>query len=104
MLPAVMLRQREMDLHEWPPLRTFWLPNKVHTGFLWGVVCLAGVTLDARTHNVLPGRRTATVPRHNVIQGQILAVADFAAILAGIFVPFGNVRPSELQFPLWHID
>src|SRR5690606_27190611 len=100
MLPAVVLLQAEIDLHERAPLRPLGLANEMHTGFLRCAVCLDRIALDARADNVLPAGRAAAIARDDVVEIEILPVEHMAAILAGVFVALEDVMPRELHFLL----
>ena len=97
MFPAIVLVQREVDLHEWPPLRSFRFANQMHPGFLRRAVRLARVARDAGANNVFPCRRSAAISRSDVIQIQILPLESLSAVLADVFVALENVVPGELD-------
>jgi len=102
MFPTVVPLQAEVDLHERTPLRSLWFADEVHSGFLRRAVGLLRVALDAGADDVLPSRRPATVARDDVVQIQILAVKNFAAVLAGVFVALKDVVARELDFLFGH--
>src|ERR1017187_9563447 len=90
-LPTVVVMQAEVDLDERPPLGPFGLADKMQAGLLGRAVGLLRVAFDAGADDVFPRRRAAAVARDDVIQVQILAVEDAAAVLAGVFVALKNV-------------
>ena len=102
-LPTIVLVQREVNLHERSPLWPLGLADQTHASLLRRTVCLAGVALDARAHNVLPRRRTAPVARDDVVQVQVVAVAGLATVLAGVLVALENVMPREYDFLFRHM-
>ncbi len=102
MFPAVMLVQREVDLHEWPPLRALGLAHQVQARLERRAVRLARIARDARADNVFPGRRAAAVARDDVVEVQIFPVENLATVLARILVAFENIMPRELHFLLRH--
>ena len=97
MFPAIVLVQREVDLHEWPPLWSFRFANQVHPGFLWCPVRLVRVAADAGANDIFPRRRSTAISRSDVIQIQILPLKSLSAILADVFVALENVVPGELD-------
>lgn len=100
MPPTFVLRRRESDVQKWPPLRSLWPANQRHLRFLRKPVALARVTRDARTNDILPRRRAAAIARQDVIEVQLNAIENVAAILAGVLVALENVVPGELHFLL----
>ena len=98
MFPAIVPVQADVDLDEWTPFRALRLADEVQSGFLRRVIGLGRIALDARANNVFPRRRAAAVARDNVVQIQIFAVANFSAVLAGVFVALKNVVSRELHF------
>jgi len=102
MPPAVVLVQREVDLHERPPFRALGLAHKVQPGLEGRAVGLAGVARDARANDVFPARRAAAVARDDVVEVQVFPVKNLAAILAGVLVALEDVVPRELHFLLRH--
>ncbi len=97
MLPTIVTVQAEADLHKGTPLGPTGLANQVQACFLWRVIGLFGIALDAGANNVLPRCRPAAVARDDMVQVQVLAFEDDAAILAGVFVPLKDVVPRELD-------
>ena len=98
MFPTVVLIKAEIDLHERTPLRTFRLADEMYLRFLRRAIGLLRIALDAGANNIFPGRWPATVARNDVIQIQILAVENPAAILAGVFIALKNIVARELDF------
>ena len=94
--------QRQIDLHKRTPLRLLGLAHEMHPDFQRRVIRLERIARDTGAHNVFPRGRTAAIARHDVIQIQILAIKNVAAVLAGVFVALENVVPGELHFLLRH--
>ena len=101
-LPAIVLVEAEIDLHERPPLRPLGLADEMHPGLLRRAIGLVRIALDARADNILPRGGSATVARDDVVEIQILAIENVAAVLAHVFVALKNIVPRELHFLLWH--
>jgi len=97
MFPAFVLVQAKADLDERTPFGPLGLANQIHPRLMWGAVGFARIAIDAGAHDVLPSRGAAPITRCHMIQIEILAVKNLAAILAGVFVPFKNVMPRELH-------
>ena len=105
MLPAIMLVQTEIDLHEWPPLRPHRLSNQVHVHLMRQAVALARVTRDARANHVFPTRVPAAISRNHVIKVQIAAIKNMPAILAGELIALENFKSDFFGdcFSLCHV-
>src|SRR6185369_1447348 len=97
MLPAIVVMKAEVDLDKGPPLGPLGFSDQPHARFLRRAIGLLSVTRNAGTDNVLPGGRSAAVPRDHVIQIEILAIERPAAVLAGVLVSLENVVPCELD-------
>ncbi len=102
MLPAVMTVQGKINLHKRAPFGALGLAHQVHVGLVRGPIGLVRIAFDAGADDVFPRRRAAAIPRHDVIQVEVFAVKDFAAVLAGVLVPLENVMPGEFDFFLRH--
>ena len=100
MFPEVVLRRGERDLHKWPPLGPLRLADQAHVRFARKLVAFARVAADARTHHVFPCRGSAAVARHDVIQIELAAVENLAAVLAGVLVSLKNIVACKLYFLL----
>ena len=87
-------------MHERTPLRSLRLSNQTHVGFLREPVAFARVTLNARANHIFPCRRPASVPRHDMIEIQLISLENPAAILAGVFVALENIVTRKLHFLL----
>ena len=61
-------------------------------------VALACVAGDAGTDNIFPCRLPASIPWKNVIDVQIAAVEQIAAVLARVLVTFKHVQSCEFDF------
>src|SRR5438445_801562 len=100
MLPAIVMLEPEIDLHEGPPLRPFWLPNQMHSGLMRGPVGLDRITADTRADNVFPRGRSAPVARDDMVQIQVFAIKVVTTILAGVLVSLEDIVPRKLHFLL----
>ena len=98
MFPAIVMSEAKVDLNERPPLGSAWLADEMHVGFLRGMIRLAGIAGNAGAHDIFPGCRATPITGNNVIQVQILAVKDLAAVLAGVLVALKNIVTCELDF------
>jgi len=93
-----MLWRVERDVQKRPPFRALWFADQCHLRFLWQAIAFHRVTWNARTDDILPRRRSTTIPRDHVIEIQIVAIECLAAVLAGVLVPFEHVMPRKLHF------
>jgi len=66
--------------------------------FLRKTVAFAGITGNAGANHIFPRRHSAAVPRYDMIEIQVTALENLAAILAGIFVALENVVTRKLHF------
>src|SRR5437016_2109851 len=101
--PAIVLVKAELDLDKGTPLRRLRFENEVQTGILRGEIGLECIAADTRTDNVFPGSRPAPVARDDVVQIQVFAVENLAAILAGVLVALEDIVPGEFDFLLRHV-
>ena len=97
MLPTVVVRECEIDLHERAPFRALGFADEMHARFLRSAIRFESVALDTRTNNVLPSGRSSAIPGQHMIQIQILSVARFAAVLAGVLIALENIVARELH-------
>src|SRR6266568_6777079 len=97
MLPTVVVVKAQVDLDKRTPLGPFGFADQPHGRFLRRAVGLLRVTPNARTHDILPSGRTATVTWDDVIQIEIFAIKRPAAVLAGVFVSFEDIVPCEFD-------
>jgi len=74
----------------------------MQSSLLRRAIGLLRIALDAGAHNIFPRRWTAAVARDHVIQIQVPAIKDLAAILAGIVVALENVVTGKFHFLLRH--
>src|ERR1043166_9534615 len=100
MLPAFVVLEAKIDLHELTPLGPLGFADQMHASLGGRAVGLARIAPDAGTDNVFPRGRTSPVSRDDMIQVEILPFENFAAILASVAVPLENVVPGELDFLL----
>ena len=98
--PAFVMGETEVDLHKGAPLRAFRLTNQVHGRFDRRFIGLAGVTGNTGADDVLPVGGTTTITGNDVIEIQVLALKNLAAVLAGVPVPLENIVPREFDFLL----
>ncbi len=84
MFPTVMPGEGEADLHKGTPLGPFWFADEMQAGLLRCAIGFTRIALDAGADNVFPGGRPAAVARHHVVEVQIFAVKNIAAVLAGV--------------------
>ncbi len=101
MLPQIVLRSGKRNLHERAPLRPLRFPNQTHVRFPGEPVALARIAGDAGANHVFPGRRSAPVARHDMIQIKIAPVKEMAAILAGVFVALEHIVAREFYLLFW---
>jgi hypothetical protein len=69
-------------------------------GFQPSSVGFQGIALDTGADDILPTGWTASVTRDYVVKIQILALASFAAVLAGVLVTLEDVVACKLDFLL----
>src|SRR5205085_6883904 len=98
--PAFVLWRIKRDVQERPPFRALRFADQHHLHFLRKAIAFARVTGNARTHYVLPRRRSAAVARNHVIEIQIIAIKSDAAVLTGVLVALEHVVARELYFLL----
>jgi len=96
-----MLWRRKGDVQERAPLRALWFANKTHARFLRQPVAFARVTWNARANDVFPRRCPAAIARHDMIEIQIVAIENVAAVLTSVLVTLENVVTGELNLLLW---
>src|SRR4051794_35394064 len=72
----------------------------MEAGLLRGAIGFESVAFNAGAHDIFPGGWAAAVAGNNVIQIEVFAVKNVAAILAGVFVPLKDVMTCELHFLL----
>jgi hypothetical protein len=100
MFPTFVLVHAQIDLHEGTPFRTLGFADKVHAGFLRSVIGLAGVAGNAGANDIFPSRGATAIAWNDVVEIQILAIKNLAAILARAVVALKNIMPRELDFLL----
>ena len=99
--PAFVEGGAEGEMDEGAPLWTFGLFDEAHTGLGGGAVGFAGVTRDAGADDVFPVGAAAVVAWNHVIEVEIFAVKQFAAVLAGVAIAFVDVVAGELDVTPW---
>ena len=102
MLPAIVTVQAEVDLHKRTPLRPLGFADQMQARLLRRVIGLLRITLDAGANNIFPRRRAAAIARNDVVQIQIFAFKNNAAVLARVFIALKNIVPGKLHFLLRH--
>ncbi len=95
MFPAIVLVQTEVDLDERTPLGPLGFADETKPRLLRCAIGLEGVAFDARAHDVLPSRRPAAVAREHVVQVEVFALKNVAAILAGVLVALKNIGEKK---------
>src|SRR2546423_9009929 len=97
MLPAIVMLEPKVDLHEWPPLRPLRLPDQMHSRLMRGPIGFDRIALDTRADDVFPRGRSAPVARNDVVQVQVLAIKLVTAILACVLIPLKDIMPRTLN-------
>src|SRR5439155_1360546 len=64
-------------------------------------IAFARVAGNARANHVLPCSRPSAIARHDVIEIELAAVKNLAAVLAGVLVALKHVVPGKFHFLLW---
>ena len=98
MFPAFVMGQPDVHLDKRTPFRTFRFAHQMQACLLRSAICFSRVAGNAGANNVFPGRWPAAVTRNNVIEIQIFALKNLAAVLAGVPVTLENIVPRELHF------
>jgi hypothetical protein len=100
MLPIVVVVDPEIDLEKRTPLRPLRLADEVQSRFVRSAIGFPGITFDAGANNIFPGCRAAPVTWNDMVEIQIFAFENTAAVLAGIPVTLENIVPGEFYFLL----
>src|SRR5262245_4244040 len=87
-------------MDERPPLRSLRFTNQAHVRFAREPVAFTRIAADAGTNHVLPRGSTSPITRHDVIQVELAAIENLAAVLAGVLVALENVVASKFYFLL----
>ena len=103
MFPTVVLVEAEINLHERTPLGSLRFLHQMQASLLRSAVRFARITRDAGADNVFPRRRTAAITGNDVIQVQVFAIKQMAAVLAGVAVAVEDVVARELHLLFWHV-
>src|SRR5881227_3593511 len=101
MLPEVVLRRGKSDLDERPPFWPFGSTDQAHVRFTRQPIAFARVARNARANHILPRCCSTAVARHDVIEIELAAVKNLAAVLAGVLVALEDVVPGKFHFLLW---
>jgi hypothetical protein len=99
-LPKVVLRSRESDLHKRPPLGSLRFSDQAHVRFSRKPVPFARIAVDAGANHVFPSCGPAAVARNDVIEIELAAIKELAAVLAGVLVALEHVVPGKFHFLL----
>ena len=83
-------------------IRPYRLSMQGHARFCWSSVTLPIVALNARAHEVFPGIKTPTRPRHNVVHGQ--RDFGFPAVLTTVTITTQDVFARKDDFLVWNTD
>ena len=100
-LPEIVLGRSKSDLNKWPPLRPLRSADQAHVGFAREPVAFARIARNTRANHVFPSRRPAPVTRHDVIQIELAAIEEVAAVLTGVLVSLKDIVSGEFYFLLW---
>ena len=100
-LPEIMLRRGKSDVDEGTPFWPLRLADQAHVRFTRQPVAFARVAGNARANHVLPCSRPSAIARHDVIEIELAAVKNLAAVLAGVLVALKHVVPGKFHFLLW---
>lgn len=98
MFPAIVLLAAESEMDEGTPFRPLRFGDQVHLGLVRQLVAFASIARDAGANDIFPSGQAAAVARDDVIEIQVFAVKDSAAVLAGVFVALEDVMPGEFHF------
>ena len=98
MAPAFVLRRLKCDLDKRAPFRALWFADQRHVCFTREAIALLRITRNAGANDIFPRGRSAAIARDNMIEVEIVAIEDVAAVLAGILVPLENVMSRKLYF------
>jgi len=96
--PTVVRVPAESEVGEWSPFGAPRFADQLHPGLTGQVIALAGVAADAGTHHIFPGRLATPVAWKHMVEIEIFAVENPAAILAGVPVALEHIVPRELYF------
>ena len=61
-------------------------------------VAFSRIARNAGANDIFPGRLTLQVAGNDVIEIELSAVENVAAVLAGIFIPLENIVPRKFDF------
>ena len=98
MLPAFVRVGGERDIYKGSPLRALGFSGECHVGLVGKAIALASVARDARANDIFPGRLTAPVARHHMVEVERLSRKNAVAVLAGVFIPLKNIVACEFHF------
>ena len=72
MLPVIVDSTPEGHLDKGSPLGTLRLAHQTEAGFRRRAIGFPGITWNARANDVFPSRGPSTIPRDDVIRGDLL--------------------------------
>ena len=87
-------------MDERPPLRPLWFADQTHVRLSREPISLSRIAGDARANDVLPRRVPSTIARHDVIEVELAAVENLAAVLTSVLIALENVVTSKFHFLL----
>jgi hypothetical protein len=96
--PALVLLRRERHVNKRPPLWPLRFSDERHVRLMRETVALARIARNARADHVFPNRGSTAIARQNVIEIQLAAIENLAAILTGILVALENIVPRKFYF------
>ena len=88
-------------MDEWPPFWPLRFSDQAHVSVTREPVAFARIAADARTNHILPRRRPSPVAGNNMIQIELAAIENLAAVLAGVLVALEHVVARKFHFLLW---
>ena len=101
MLPEIVLWGRKCDMHERPPFRSLRFANQAHVRFARKAIAFTRIATDTRANHVLPRGCSSPITRYDVIEIELAAIENLAAVLAGVFVTFKHIMSGKFHFLFW---
>src|SRR5256886_10623731 len=98
-LPEIMLRRGKSDVDEGTPFWPLRLADQAHVRFTRQPVAFARVAGNARANHVLPCSRPSAIARHDVIEIELAAVKNLAAVLAGVPGALQHAPAGKFHLP-----
>ena len=97
----VLLDKR--TIHQHAPMGFARLAHGIHGAFFRKAIAFVRVALNAGKHHILPVGLCAAAAGNNVVNRQLIARKDLAAILAGEIIALINVAPVEFDVMLGNL-